>query len=374
MADSNAVVYQKKRILALALVASDQLLQSIMLDSSSSESDEEFDLASCEMRLRVRGCRKTPARCQGYISDTIPRMTNKAFREHFWMTPNTFENLETRLGPALFITNDTGRPMIPVKNQLLSVLWLLATPDSYKSVADRFGMGKSSLSNCFMRVIKALNDIAGDIIVWPTGDNLLTVKNKFKENGVLPDVIGAIDGTDIEVKGPKENCQFYINRKKRFSITLQAVCDSQLSFTDCFAGFAGSVGDIRVFRNSDLWHAVRENKRAFFPDQEYIIGDKAYPVLTWCIPPFRNFGNLTRAQQKFNQALSKMRQVIERAFALLKGRWRRLKYLDMNRDDVIPFTIIACCVLHNICLDGVHDIIEDFIVEGYDDAPNNEIF
>ncbi|TGZ57063.1 Nuclease harbi1 [Temnothorax longispinosus] len=69
-----------------------------------------------------------------------------------------------------------------------------------------------------------------------------------------------------------------------------------------------------------------------------------------------------------------MRQVIERAFALLKGRWRRLKYLDMNRDDVIPFTIIACCVLHNICLDGVHDIIEDFIVEGYDDAPNNEIF
>lgn len=46
----------------------------------------------------------------------------------------------------------------------------------------------------------------------------------------------------------------------------------------------------------------------------------------------------------------------------------------MNRDDVIPFTIIACCVLHNICLDGVHDTIEDFIIEGYDDAPNNKIF
>ncbi|KAM0735785.1 Protein ALP1-like [Formica fusca] len=263
--------------------------------------------------------------------------------------------------------------MIPVRNQLLSVLWLLATPDSYRFVADRFGMGKSSLSNCFMRVIKALNDIADEVIVWPTDGKLLTVKEKFRKNGGLPDVIGAIDGIDIEVKSPKENCQFYINRRKRFSIILQAVCDSELSFTDCFAGFAGSVGDLRVFRNSDLWHAVQENRRVFFPDQEYIIGDKAYPVLTWCIPPFRNLGNLTQAQQKFNQALSKMRQVIERAFALLKGRWRRLKYLDMNRDDMIPLTIIACCVLHNICLDGVNDVIDDFIAEGYDDALNDGI-
>lgn len=44
------------------------------------------------------------------------------------------------------------------------------------------------------------------------------------------------------------------------------------------------------------------------------------------------------------------RQVIERAFALLKGRFRRLKYLDMNRDDMIASVILACCVLHNICL------------------------
>lgn len=72
-----------------------------------------------------------------------------------------------------------------------------------RSVADRFGMGKSSLSNCFMRVVKALNNIAGDVIVWPTGDKLLTVKEKFRAIGGLPNVIGAIDGTDIEVKSPR---------------------------------------------------------------------------------------------------------------------------------------------------------------------------
>lgn len=48
-----------------------------------------------------------------------------------------------------------------------------------------------------------LNDIAGDIIIWPKGDKLLIIKEKFKENGGLPDVIGATDGTGIEVISPK---------------------------------------------------------------------------------------------------------------------------------------------------------------------------
>jgi len=67
-----------------------------------------------------------------------------------------------------------------------------------------------------------------------------------------------------------------------------------------------------------------------------------------------------------------MRQVIERAFALLKGRWRRLKFLDMKRDDMIPFVILACCVLHNICFDNGLENYEDFIIEGHDDDDNDD--
>lgn len=72
-----------------------------------------------------------------------------------------------------------------------------------------------------------------------------------------------------------------------------------------------------------------------------------------------------QAQKKFNTVLSSKRSVIERAFALLKGRFRRLKFLDMNVDEMIPHVIIACTVLHNICLDGIDENdIEDFIHEG----------
>ncbi|TGZ32250.1 Uncharacterized protein DBV15_12490 [Temnothorax longispinosus] len=42
---------------------------------------------------------------------------------------------------------------------------------------------------------------------------------------------------------------------------------------------------------------------------------------------------------------------IERAFGLLKGRFRSLlTTLALDRVDLIPLHILACCVLHNICL------------------------
>ena len=57
---------------------------------------------------------------------------------------------------------------------------------------------------------------------------------------------------------------------------------------------------------------------------------------------------------------SATRSAIERSFALLKGRFRRLKFLDMEVK-YIPATILACCVLYNICIDENN---KDFLQEG----------
>lgn len=80
--------------------------------------------------------------------------------------------------------------------------------------------------------------------------------------------------------------------------------------------------------------------------------------------------------------MSQKWQIIERAFALLKGRFRRFKFLDMSRLKSIPSFIMASCVLHNICLEGIDDNVDDFIEEGRepqeeeenyeDEAENNE--
>lgn len=94
-----------------------------------------------------------------------------------------------------------------------------------------------------------------------------------------------------------------------------------------------------------------------------MLGDKTYPPLTWLLPPYVNRGNLTGKENYFNTKVSVSRQVIEIAFALLKGRFRRLKYVDMNRTDLIPATVLAACVLHNICI-NCDSINEEYIQEG----------
>lgn len=41
---------------------------------------------------------------------------------------------------------------------------------------------------------------------------------------------------------------------------------------------------------------------------------------------------------------------------------------------IIPYVIIACTVLHNICLDGIdEDDIEDYLQEGLE-VENNEVY
>jgi hypothetical protein len=67
-------------------------------------------------------------------------------------------------------------------------------------------------------------------------------------------------------------------------------------------------------------------------------------------------------------------ETVERAFALLKKRFRCLKdTFDVRNLTQIPKMIIACCVLHNICIlqNDVMDINLDDI-EQDDEEPDLE--
>ena len=64
---------------------------------------------------------------------------------------------------------------------------------------------------------------------------------------------------------------------------------------------------------------------------------------------------------RYNTVHSSIRMHIERAFGMLKGRFRRLKYIDQQEVQTICFTICAACVLHNICImeDDVEEVLDD---------------
>lgn len=136
---------------------------------------------------------------------------------------------------------------------------------------------------------------------------------------------------------------------------LQVICDSSLKFIHCYAGQPGSVHDMRVFRLSGVQNMCTNN---YFPADSHIIGDSAYVLQKHVLVPFKNNGHLTETQINFNYRICSARVMVERAIGLLKGRFRSLlDKLHMRRIDLIPKYIIACCVLHNICI--LHEDIID---------------
>lgn len=138
-------------------------------------------------------------------------------------------------------------------------------------------------------------------------------------------------------------------------IFFQVICDSTLKFVHCYTGQVGSVHDMRVFKLSRFQDMCTEDN---FPEDSHLLGDAAYSIQKYIMVPFRDNGHLTETEKNYNRIHSSTRMIIERSLGLLKGRFRSiLDKLPMTRTDLIPKYIVACCILHNICL--LHDDIID---------------
>ncbi|XP_067118136.1 putative nuclease HARBI1 [Centruroides vittatus] len=168
-----------------------------------------------------------------------------------------------------------------------------------------------------MRIVRAINvlNTQSHIINWPSAQKARKTAQTFAMKYGITGVIGCLDGKHIAIKAPLEEPQAYINRKGFHSLVLQGVCDEKMCFIDCYIGEVGSVHDCTIFKRSEV-----------------------------------DNGFLSSSKIMFNNKFSSCRQTIERAFAHLVGRFRRLKFLDMSRMDLMVELIAACCTLHNICV------------------------
>lgn len=142
---------------------------------------------------------------------------------------------------------------------------------------------------------------------------------------------------------------------------LQAICDHRMLFTHCYVGETASVHDDTVLRRSEVWNHITERSDIMFPGNYSIVGDKAYPCLKQLLVPYKEGLQLNEQKRLYNYRHASCRSIIERAFEILKGRFRILKFLDMHRIDWIPKIVIACCVLHNICIMQNDLLQEEFL-------------
>jgi len=118
---------------------------------------------------------------------------------------------------------------------------------------------------------------------------------------------------------------------------------------------------MRLFKKSDLYTNINNSLINFYEDS-HIIGDLVYKLSTYLIVGFKNTQKLNNREKNFNYKLSQCRVVIENVFGLLKGRFRRLKYLETIRLDLISLLIVSACILHNICILN-NDLPEELVDE-----------
>uniref|UniRef100_A0AAZ1WV53 DDE Tnp4 domain-containing protein n=1 Tax=Oreochromis aureus TaxID=47969 RepID=A0AAZ1WV53_OREAU len=228
---------------------------------------------------------------------------------------------------------------------LVFAFWL-ASGASYRVVSRVFAIPHSTVHRIVHRVTEEVAAIRHQVIHLPrTPEDLHIVSHGFKElarHRAFLKAAGAIDCCHVRIK----------SRKLVPSIILQAVCDHQGRFIDTYVGWPGSVHDSRALRNSPLYQQA-----IYPPPGHFILADGGYPCLQHPLPlitpykrPVQGVGAL-----RFNSHHSRARCIIERAFGMMKTRFRAI-FLQTQEVHHTFVPHVTCAILHNICL-GVGDVV-----------------
>ena len=286
-------------------------------------------------------------------------VVEEEWKENFRMSKRTFNKLCAELQPYIKRQETNMRSPVSVQKQVALTLYYLSDEGRLRKVSNAFGLSRACVSITVRRVTRAISTFLGpQYISLPlTEDDVKEKVTNFYNAFGIPQCLGAIDGTHIEIKQPSANSSDYINRKSRFTLNVQACCDYRYCFMDVVVKWPGCVHDARVFANSNLNNMLKSEKippcRRHILDGEdpipvFLLGDPAYPLMPYLMKEYANGGS-TPQEQYFGYSLCSGRNVIECSFGRLKARFGALKRpMDINIYD-LPFVIYACFVLHNYC-------------------------
>ena len=225
------------------------------------------------------------------------------------MSKSTFTYLCNQLSPYLQKQNTRMRECIPLEQRVALTLWRLATNADYRSVAQLFGLGRSTVCEVFHECCSVIVEkLLQCYLQIPNGNDLKEIIEGFECCWNFPQVVGAVDGTHIPITRPSQNQSDYYNRKGYHSIIMQAVVDYHYMFLDVCIGWPGRVHDARVLSNSNLYNKACSG--CLLPDWKrniggvdiplLLLGDPAYPLLPWLMKPFSQHPHMSRLEKKLS--------------------------------------------------------------------------
>ncbi|XP_017469829.1 PREDICTED: putative nuclease HARBI1 [Rhagoletis zephyria] len=276
-------------------------------------------------------------------ADNALELPPSEFRKLYRLSPDVANDVVAQLDNNLKGSRITA---LSSEKQVLSALRFYATGCYQRPVGEQWGisMSHSSVSRCVHRVTDAINS------------NLFFTKVKFpmtqierqaaKEifalapSSFVGGTIGAIDCTHVSILGPKSHEEAYVNHHGYHSINVQMICDPNLKILNVNARFPGARHDSYIWSSSAIRRVMQRSYEN--GNHMFLIGDSGYPLEPWLMTPLPNQPEAT-PKFRYNEALCKARNPIERLFGVLKGtRSKECSFMIPN-SLVKLLTRAQCC-------------------------------
>ena len=129
-------------------------------------------------------------------------------------------------------------------------------------------------------------------------DKLDRVSRGFsaRSNGVLKGAIGAIDGWLVKIVKPNsvadkvKNIAGFFSRKGFYALNVQCMVDHQKKVLWVSFDNRGASHDSSVFRGTNFYTLLKEKSDELFASRYFILGDSAYAIESFILPPYDNAG------------------------------------------------------------------------------------
>ncbi|KAJ8307488.1 hypothetical protein KUTeg_015572 [Tegillarca granosa] len=216
-------------------------------------------------------------------------------------------------------------PLTPLL-QVLVFLRFLASGAFHLLIADSVNISKATADRCIRRVGEAISSLAGQFIVFPTGNGIMQRKSGFYAVAGFPNVIGCIDGTQVRITKPKFHEKDFVNRKGFHSLNVQ----------------------VSIYQH-ELDKLANIYNKPFNCLGEYngmLLGDSGYACKPYLMTPY--YTTDEACKERYNTALCRTRVLIEQTFGILKRRFASLHFGLRTNPERACIYVIDAVILHNI--------------------------
>ncbi|KAF2293662.1 hypothetical protein GH714_003932 [Hevea brasiliensis] len=255
-----------------------------------------------------------------------------------------------------------------VEEQVAKFLQILGQNFRNRALGFFFHRSGETISRHFHNVLRAVVALEAEFLNQPTGADVHPqILNNNRFYPYFKNCVGALDGTHIRVKVPRELAPRFRGRKEWPTQNVLAACSFDMKFTYVLPGWEGTASDSRILKN-----ALDREDKLLIPQGKFYLVDAGLPLRSGLIAQYRgvryHLNEYSRrrpqnAKELFNHRHASLRNVIERAFGVLK---KRFPIIASGTEPHYSFEtmieiVLACCIIHNFLM-GV-DPDENLIAE-----------